>query len=111
VSASGDNTVKLWNAGSGTLLQTFQVGAVVQTLSFSEDGTSLLIERRSLPILLSLSGVTAISSPLLPPSIFVEDQWVSRCTERILGFLLSIGHIVLLFIRVLLLSGIRLEEL
>jgi len=40
-SASHDETVKLWDAGSGAVLQTLNVDAVVETLSFSDDGASL----------------------------------------------------------------------
>jgi WD40 repeat protein len=40
-SASYDRTVKLLDAGSGALQQTLDGGAMVVTLSFSDDGTSL----------------------------------------------------------------------
>jgi WD40 repeat protein len=40
VAFSPDSTVKLWDASSGAVLQTLEAGAVVQTLSFSDDGPS-----------------------------------------------------------------------
>jgi WD40 repeat protein len=44
-SASRDRMVKLWDAGMGSVLQTHKVDAVVQTLSFSNDETSLITDR------------------------------------------------------------------
>ncbi|KAF1816011.1 WD40 repeat-like protein [Eremomyces bilateralis CBS 781.70] len=82
--ASGDGTARLWDAGSGAVLQTLEVGAVLETLSFSNDGTSLQTNRGSLPILQTPSNITPVISSQLPSSIFVQDQWVSRRTERIL---------------------------
>ncbi|KAF1814946.1 WD40 repeat-like protein [Eremomyces bilateralis CBS 781.70] len=86
VSASGDGTVRLWDAGSGAALQTLEVGAVVNTLAVSNDGSFLQTDRGSVPIPpFSLpSDARAIASSQLPPSIFVDDQWVSRGTERVL---------------------------
>jgi WD40 repeat protein len=84
-SASGDRTVKVWDAGSGTVLQTFHIGAIVHDLSFSKDGTSLQTERGSLPISVdALADDTPPNSLQLPSSILVQDQWVCRRTKRIL---------------------------
>jgi WD40 repeat protein len=42
-SASRDETVKLWDASSGSVFQTLEVDTVISTLSFSDDGTFLEI--------------------------------------------------------------------
>jgi WD40 repeat protein len=44
-SASDDKTVKLWDAGTGAVLQTLEVNAILQTLSFSDEGTFLHTNR------------------------------------------------------------------
>jgi WD40 repeat protein len=82
-SASDDKTVKLWNACSGEQLQTLKVGAVVHTLSFSDDGTFVQTDKG--PLLTAfLSGGTAISGSNIPRTIFVKTPWVSRGREDIL---------------------------
>jgi WD40 repeat protein len=58
-SGSHDETVKLWDAGSG----------------------AALTDRGPLHTAF-LSSTTDISQPVLPPSIFVVDQWVRRGTEN-----------------------------
>ena len=65
-----DRTVKLWDAGSGALQQTFDGGAMVVTLSFSDDGTSLQTDRGLLPI---LPLVQLFLKTQLPSSVFVTD--------------------------------------
>jgi WD40 repeat protein len=47
-SASGDMTVKLWDAGSGEIPQTLNVNSAVTSLSFSETGSSLQIDNGAL---------------------------------------------------------------
>jgi WD40 repeat protein len=42
-SASRDETVKLWDASSGSVLQTLEVDTVISTLSFSDEGIFLEI--------------------------------------------------------------------
>jgi WD40 repeat protein len=49
-SASFYEDVILWDSKSGAVLQRLDVGAVVETLSFSDYGTSLQIDRGSLPL-------------------------------------------------------------
>ncbi|KAF1814219.1 hypothetical protein P152DRAFT_392943 [Eremomyces bilateralis CBS 781.70] len=75
-SASDDSTVKLWDAGSGTALQTFPVDAVIQTLSFSNDGTSLWTERGQLHDAILSHGL-AVSESIRSWDIFVKQQWIS----------------------------------
>ena len=48
-SSSYDRTVRLWDAATGVDLQILEVDAVVQTLSFSDDGASLKTDRGPLP--------------------------------------------------------------
>jgi WD40 repeat protein len=76
-------TVRLWNAGSGAVLQTLKVDAVVQMLAFSDDGTFLQTNRGLLSTICH-SDSAMISRPNLPHSVFVKEQWVSRGAENIL---------------------------
>jgi WD40 repeat protein len=83
-SASHDKTVKLWDAGSGAVLQTLDVGGIVNKLSFSDDGTHLQTHRGTLPISSLSSTSPAVPHQQLPPTIFVNGQWV--CTGVAWGY-------------------------
>lgn len=87
-STSSDKIVRLWDLGSGAMLRKFFNDDPVYILSFSEDGTHLLIGRRSVPI--SIEPL-ANNTPA--------------------GFLSSIGRTSTLFMGVLLDSVTRMEEL
>jgi WD40 repeat protein len=82
-SASGDKTVKLWDAGSGAALQMIEVDAIVQNLSFSDDGTSLKTDRGLLHIA-PVSPSAVPSRRNIPRSIFVKEQWVEQGLENVL---------------------------
>jgi WD domain, G-beta repeat len=84
-SASWDRTVRLWDPGTGTTVQTLEVNTVVRALSFSLDGSCLETDRGLLNVttpLLSPGGV--LSRPALPPGIFVKEQWIVREKENLL---------------------------
>ena len=84
-SASWDRTVRLWDPGTGTTVQTLEVNTVVRALSFSLSGSCLETDRRLLNVttpLLSPGGV--LSRPALPPGIFVKEQWIVREKENLL---------------------------
>jgi len=83
-SASGDKTIKLWDAGSGAVLQTLEVDGIVHTLSFSDDGTHLQTNRGTLPISPLSSTSPSILYQRLSSTIFVKDQWVYNQTRPIL---------------------------
>ncbi|KAF7505377.1 hypothetical protein GJ744_000998 [Endocarpon pusillum] len=87
-SSSGDNIIRLWDTSSGALLQTLEVSTLIKTviksLSFSYDSTSLQTNSGSFPILTTFSDSAAIPQLQLPPSILVQNQWVSCHGERIL---------------------------
>jgi WD40 repeat protein len=105
-SVSGDMTVKLWDAGSGAILQTLEFDATGQTLSFSMDGTFLQTNRGPLNAA-CLSDSVVIPRPNLPCSIILSDQWASVGQENILwlpsdrwpkcfaihGSIVGIGHV------------------
>ncbi|PQE16302.1 hypothetical protein CJF32_00006175 [Rutstroemia sp. NJR-2017a WRK4] len=76
--------VKLWDVRSGAVLQTLNGGTTIETLSISDDGTSLQTDIGSLPIQLFLSGHGADSPPRAPSFIFVEGPWVYCYPDRIL---------------------------
>ncbi|KAH8707489.1 hypothetical protein GQ44DRAFT_831007 [Phaeosphaeriaceae sp. PMI808] len=83
-SASHDNAVKLWDAGLGGLLQTRDVGYVIHSLSFSDDGNHLQTDRESL-FLPSLSPTSLVGHHLqFSSTIFFKDQWVYTQTKPIL---------------------------
>jgi WD40 repeat protein len=48
-SASYDGTVKLWDASLRAILQILEVSAIVQTLSFSDNGTFIRTEDPYMP--------------------------------------------------------------
>jgi hypothetical protein len=82
-SASGDKTVRLWDAGSGAALQTLEIEVVVRTLLFSDDGTALKTDRGLLPTTsLPLSAVPSQRS--FSRDIFVREQWVTRERKNVL---------------------------
>jgi WD40 repeat protein len=82
-SASDDETIKLWDAGLGSVLHTLQVESIIETLSFSDDGTVLQTNRGPLKTtLLSNNAAISRASPL--PPVFVKAQWVSQGTKNIL---------------------------
>ncbi|KAF2180019.1 hypothetical protein K469DRAFT_796808, partial [Zopfia rhizophila CBS 207.26] len=99
-SASDDMTVKLWDAGMGAILQTLEVGTIIQTFSFSEDGTFLQTNRGVLHTTSLSSGDShSQSSPLR--GIFVKEQWSVVVQGIYFGFLLSIGRVAPVFMGVL----------
>jgi roadblock/LC7 domain-containing protein len=82
-SASIYRTVKLWDTSTGSVLQTLKVDAVVQTLSFSDDGTSLITDRGLLHTT-SLSPGAVFSQPNLARGILIKEQWVTWGPEMVL---------------------------
>ncbi|KAF1809542.1 hypothetical protein P152DRAFT_494553 [Eremomyces bilateralis CBS 781.70] len=84
VSASYDRTVKLWDAGSGVLQQTLDIGNTIYALTFFDDSTSLRAVLGSLPILSPLSSGIGVTSLQYPSSIFINDLWISSHTERVI---------------------------
>jgi WD40 repeat protein len=104
-SASRDKTVKLWDTGTGAVMQTLEVDAIVQTHSFSDEGTFLHTDRGLLHAA-SLSHSVVVSRPNLSSAIFAKEQWVSWGLENMLwlpadhwpscaavyGTVVAIGH-------------------
>ena len=79
-SASYDKTVKLWDAGSGAVLQTLKVEGHVDTLSFSDDGTHLQTDRGNLPI-----SFISCTSPSAPHSDVLEGSGQSNLMHHKAG--------------------------
>ena len=65
------------------MLQTLEVDAIIQTLSFSYDSTSLITDRGSL-YTTSLSPIADFSQWNPTHGIFVKEQWVTWGTEMML---------------------------
>jgi len=83
-SASHYGIVKLWDAGSGAVLQTLHADSIVCTLSFSDDGTHLQTDIETLPISSLSSTSPSVPHQWLSPTIFVKGQWVCSRTRPIL---------------------------
>src|SRR6266480_1224519 len=83
-SASDDKTVRLWDAATGAARQTLQVDAVITTLSFSNDGSYIETNCGRLDGLYLHSSTTPTSQPAILNGVFVEDEWITRGTDRLL---------------------------
>jgi WD40 repeat protein len=78
-SASGDQTVKLWNPSTGATVQTLEVNAVIQALSFFINESCLETDRGLLNIIISLLPSSEVLSRLAPSrDIFIKKQWIVR---------------------------------
>ncbi|MCJ1426480.1 hypothetical protein MMC29_004383 [Sticta canariensis] len=84
-SASDDRTVKLWGASTGAALQTLEVDAVIESVSFTEDGTFLETDRGLLRTCFSRSK--SLSRQNLSREVFVKDRWVTRGLENMIWLL------------------------
>ena len=85
-SASGDKTVRLWDAATGAALQTLKVDVAIRSLSFFKEGPYLETDRG----LLNIQPLnTGTSLPQVQPlcKIFVETRWVTREMENLLWLL------------------------
>jgi hypothetical protein len=84
-SASYDKTIRLWDPTTGATVQTFEVDAVIQALSFSIDESCLETDGGLLNLTIPLdpSG-EVLSRPALPRGIFVKERWVARGEENML---------------------------
>lgn len=81
-SASDDETVRLWDAGSGAALHTLETNTTISRLSFSEDGKCLQTDKGQLELPLACSlPVTRLD---YLQSIFISMPWISRGKEKIL---------------------------
>jgi WD40 repeat protein len=82
-SASGDGTVRLWDAATGAALQTLKVDAVIRIFCFSSDGLCLKTDRGLLGTTF-LSSNTVSLQPTLSRDPFVMEQWIAREIEKLL---------------------------
>jgi WD40 repeat protein len=86
-SGSGDETVKLWDARSGTEQATLEIDSVVTELCFPTDTSQLYTNRGVLDIpshIPYMSSRPSTLSPTSSPGLFVRDQWIMHGTERLL---------------------------
>jgi WD40 repeat protein len=83
-SGSGDKTVRLWNPATGTLTRTWNVGQMVTTLEFSDNGFYLHTDSGMIDVKSSCDIIT----PLMPHTnlgISIEqDQWIILNGEKVL---------------------------
>jgi WD40 repeat protein len=83
-SASRDNTVKIWDARSGTCLQTLEVGRSLSQISFNHTGSSLRTDIGALaltPSSLSSSNLLCASDPQSPRyqgwALSADGEWIT----------------------------------
>lgn len=72
-SASDDRTVRLWDYATGAHKQTFDVGRIIQRLSFCSDESYLDTDLGVLDI---TDRFTIHSPPSTTLPLFVRDQWI-----------------------------------
>ena len=84
--ASGDKTVRLWDAATGAALKTIALAYYVNILSFSLDGPFLKTNRG----LLSLEGLKGYYTSHIPAQpnpklcVFLDQNWVLLSKEKLL---------------------------
>jgi WD40 repeat protein len=95
-SGSYDNTVRLWDAQTGAMLQTLEGYSTSRHLSFSNDGSFLVTDNgrvnvtSSKPLGLIDTSILASSGSPSPPTtnhpsgIVVQDEWIVHESNRML---------------------------
>ena len=82
-SASDDNTVRLWDAGTGSCRSMLGGhSGWISAVTFSSDGSYLNTNRGQISIPLSLSSAPFRQEKDL--ALFVEDQWIATKEQRFL---------------------------
>ncbi|KAF1828578.1 hypothetical protein BDW02DRAFT_511995, partial [Decorospora gaudefroyi] len=81
-SASGDRTVKIWDASSGACLQTLDVGKTLFNLSFDTASSCLLTEIGSIDVSTSIGSgaesVTVLRRPqYLDAGVSSDNTWIT----------------------------------
>jgi hypothetical protein len=81
-SASCKGTIKIWDIGLGSCLQTFERISGVTGLSFSAEGTHL----RTGQYILALEPRPGESNvqPDSDPALCIEDAWIIRGSQKLL---------------------------
>ncbi|KAH0563496.1 hypothetical protein GP486_001931 [Trichoglossum hirsutum] len=79
-SGSGDETVRLWDAGTGAQLQTLDLGITTNTLSFSTSGQHLKTDRG----VFHVSYLESFTNSSEQVRLFVSDNWVIEEDKSIL---------------------------
>ena len=83
-SGSGDKTIKLWDAATGSLQRTLEGhSSSVTSIAFSPDGTQLETEKG----FINLQGNKTNAASLHPLSvyrIFVKNEWIVQDNKRLL---------------------------
>ena len=83
-SASGDSTIRLWDAATGSCRNTLEGHSnCVNAIAFSPDGQCLKSPRGDIPLPSSLlSNLPSRAKEL--PAIFMNDQWISSNAKALL---------------------------
>jgi WD40 repeat protein len=84
-SASEDNTVRLWEAATGTCRSTLEGHSrVVTAVAFSRDGQVLRTDRGNIPLPQTIVVTSLSRSQLQFVYVQVQDQWILRNQQRFL---------------------------
>jgi WD40 repeat protein len=83
LAASGDGTVRLWNAGTGQEVQKFENVPGVSTISLSIDNSTILTDRGALSVHKGPSAGLALKSSANQTSI-IKNDWVQRNNRNLL---------------------------
>jgi uncharacterized protein with WD repeat len=81
-SCSRDRTVRLWDGESGAAVATLNPGAIIETLSFSADGSHLDTNRGPLRLRVPPSNSPAYTAQTA--YLFVSDQWIMLESQKLL---------------------------
>ncbi|KAF2192944.1 vegetative incompatibility protein HET-E-1 [Zopfia rhizophila CBS 207.26] len=82
-SPSRDKTVRLWDTATGACCSILTPGLIINTLSFSPDGSQLQTDRGQIPTPLSVSSASSYQIEDIR-TLFVKDQWVASSEQRLL---------------------------
>ncbi|KAF2022438.1 hypothetical protein EK21DRAFT_83384, partial [Setomelanomma holmii] len=84
-SASGDKTVRLWEAATGTCRSTLKgISAYIQDMTFSSDGQVLHTNAGDISLSPLLIVLSSHWQQQQSSNILVQDQWVLRNQQRFL---------------------------
>lgn len=81
--APADETVRLWDLGRGSEIGKVVIHGLVQSISFSGDGTHINTNLGNL-LTTSLLSSTALSREDVSPDLFIEGQWITRGNQKLL---------------------------
>lgn len=84
-SASGDETVRLWETATGTCCSTLDSPSpYIYYVDFSPDGQTLRTDKGDIPLPRTPVAMSLLSLQLQSCYVQVQDQWILRNQQRVL---------------------------